>query len=288
MCIALNAINAICALLFVMSWLHASVEWLTDFNKALSIARQRRQKIAAFIYDADCKGCVESKELMFSPDSVRRLMSQFVCVLLDVNGDGGRKIWEQYIVKQTDVLPAMLFFTSDGKLIDFVTGYIPEGSLIALLNQVSKGITVNELLRRVRSNPNDINAAYQVAIAFLERDQIELAMPFVERVTKLTKGKGKHFAALSLHLGVRHAYLGQTELAKKYLSMAASQSDDLPVAEEAQFQLAVVYYAINQLGEAARLCERLIKAAKRRELAELSARLLQTINQQTKGKTESR
>ncbi|MCS7254907.1 MAG: thioredoxin family protein, partial [Armatimonadetes bacterium] len=234
---------AIVAMLFVAVYLaFGDVKWISSVKEALSTSAKLNRTVAAFIYDAGCKWCIENRELMFSPEEVQRLMSQFVCVLLDVNVGDGKALWERHIAKRTDVLPALLFLSSDGELIDFATGYMPKESLTALLSQVMKGITLKEVLKRAQSNVRDVDAAYQAAVALIERDQLELAMPFVDRVMRLTKGKGSYASALNLHLGIRHAYRGQVGLAKKYLSMAASQRDDPSVAEEAQFQLAVVYY----------------------------------------------
>lgn len=266
--------------LLSISLSHPDVEWVSSFKEALSIGAKLRRTVAVFIYDVNCKGCVESKVLMFSPEEVQRLMHQFVCVQLDVNSDDGRALWERHVAGRSDILPALLFLSWDGKLIDFATGYMPKEPLTALLKQVLKGITLGDVLNRAKSNPKDVDAAYQAAIALIERDQLELAMPFVERLTKLTKGKGRYAAALNLHLGVRYAYRGQAELAKKHLSMAASQRDDPSVAEEAQFQLAIVHYSMNELNNAASVCERLIKTAKRKEIAQLAASLLQTVKEQ--------
>lgn len=256
------------------------VEWVSSLKEALSSGAKLRRIVAVFIYDANCKGCLESKALMFSPEEVQRLMRQFVCALLDLNDGDGRALWKRYVAGRSDVLPALLFFSSDGELIDLATGYIPKEPLTELLKQVLSGVTLGDILGRAQSNPKDVNAAYQAAVALIERDQLELAMPFVERVMKLTKGKGKYASALNLHLGTRYAYRGQVELAKKHLSIAASQRDDASVAEEAQFQLAVVHYSANELREAARVCERLIKTAKRRELVQLATSMLQVINEQ--------
>lgn len=259
---------------------YPDVEWVSSLKEALSIGAKLRHTVAVFIYDVNCKGCIESKSLMFSPEEVQRLMRQFVCVQLDVNGGDGKALWEQHVAGRSGILPALLFLSWDGKLIDFVTGYIPKEPLTALLKQVLKGITLGDVLKRAKSNPKDVDAAYQAAIALIERDQLELAMPFVERVTRLMKGKGKYVAALNLHLGVRYAYRGQAELAKKYLSMAASQRDDPLVAEEAQFQRVIVHYSANELNDAASVCEHLIKTAKRKEIAQLAESLLQAIREQ--------
>ncbi|MFA4016524.1 MAG: hypothetical protein RUDDFDWM_001634 [Candidatus Fervidibacterota bacterium] len=272
----------------VVHLLLADVVWVGSLKEALLLASKRRQMVAAFVYDSKCNDCLGCKAFMFAPDEVQRLMSKFVCVLLDVNSVDGKNFWQSNIATKTDVLPAIAFLSSDGVLIDFATGYLPEETMKALLEQILSGITISDMLKRAQANPKDIDSAYQVAIALLERDQLELALPFVERVMKLGSKKKAYIHSLNLHLGIRYAYRGQMELSIKHLSLAASQTDEKGLAEEASFQLAVVNYALGRLEKAAEICNWLQRNATRKEIAHLAGRLQQAISEQLKKSASER
>jgi tetratricopeptide (TPR) repeat protein len=266
----------------------ADIVWVNSLKEALSLASKRRQLVAVFVYDSKCDNCLRCKAFMFAPDEIQRLMSKFVCVLLDVNSAEGESFWKRNIATRTDVLPAIAFLSSDGTVIDFATGYLPEETLKALLEQILSGLTIRDVLKRAQANPKDVDAASQVAIALLERDQLELALPFVERVMKYGSKKKAYIHSLNLHLGIRYAYRGQMELSMKHLSLASSQTDEKGLAEEASFQLAVVNYALGRLEKAREICDRLQRSATRKEIAHLAERLKQAIDEQLKKSTSGR
>lgn len=255
-----------------------TVNWVASWDEARQLAKSSGKLLMVVVYDSQCPTCIECKKRMFSDASIIKLTHRFICYAADINSKVGKELWQKHLAKRTDVLPATLFMSPTGELIDFVTGYLIAGVFEPLLKRILSGVTIKDLMARVERHPNDIDAVYALAIAYLERDQMGLARPLLERIKRIDpKDKHGYGISIELHLGIYYAYNGKMRDALKHLTRAVKQKRDINIAEEARFQMAIVYYAMARYEDAYRICDELSKQARRQDIRQMAARLLPVI-----------
>ncbi len=79
--------------------------------------------------------------------------------------------------------PAILFISPDGGVIKNHSGYMPPDNFLPVMEDVLKKETeFQEKLAKYEENPDDVKLSREIAILFLQRQQIEKALPISKKM----------------------------------------------------------------------------------------------------------
>ncbi|MHB9037706.1 MAG: thioredoxin family protein [Armatimonadota bacterium] len=95
-----------------------SIDWKTDFGKAVKAAQKAKKPLLVDFYTEWCGWCKKLDQDTYTNEDVIRLSKKFVCVKVD--GDKHRDLVEKYKI---DGYPAILFLDSKSKEVKRVVGY---------------------------------------------------------------------------------------------------------------------------------------------------------------------
>lgn len=81
--------------------------------------------------------------------------------------------------------PAVLFLSPDGGLIQKASGFLPPEKFSPIMETaLEKEKAFMEQLAKLKKMPDDVKLNVQVALTYLERTQLEKALPFSEKAVK--------------------------------------------------------------------------------------------------------
>ena len=168
-------------------------------------------------------------------------------------------------------IPTITFLSKDGGLIAERIGFLPPEEFAPVMeNALQAEAAFQEKLAKLKEMPDDVKLNGEVALTYLERQQLEEAIPFSE---KTLKGDADNTTGLlpKLHTALGAAY-GMTpdedENAEAYRDKAVthfrSVIDSYPksdVYEPAQFYLGVVYAIQEKYDKSIEVLEKLVQHA---------------------------
>jgi thioredoxin-like negative regulator of GroEL len=135
--------------------------WVTDFNKALAEAKQYSRPIFVDVYAEWCTWCHKLDKEVYSDPKFTEYMKNFVLAKIDSEDGGqGSNIAEKYNI---DSLPTMIILSSDGKLLNRISGFMTTSKLIEEMEYVRK------LLDAESKNPSSVDASFLLGSAYFER-----------------------------------------------------------------------------------------------------------------------
>ena len=116
------------------------IPWLTDYDKALQRAKKEEKFVVIDFFATWCGPCKMMERTTFADERVRRRMTEFVPLKIDV--DQQRKIAAKYGIQS---LPTTAVVGSDGKLITGAIGYLDADRFLKVLSRAkSNGQTQSE------------------------------------------------------------------------------------------------------------------------------------------------
>lgn len=168
-------------------------------------------------------------------------------------------------------IPTITFLSKDGGLIAESIGFLPPEEFAPVMeNALQAEAAFQEKLAKLKEMPDNVKLNGEVALTYLERMQLEEAIPFSE---KTLKGDEDNTTGLlpKLHTALGAAY-GMTpdedENAEVYRDKAVTHFrtviDSYPksdVYEPAQFYLGVVYAIQEKYDESIEVLEKLVQHA---------------------------
>ena len=149
--------------------------------------------------------------------------------------------------------PAVLFVSADGGLIKYHSGYVPPDQFVPVIEDaLEKESEFQEKLEKLEAKSDDAKLNAQVALTYLERKQLEKAVPFSEKAFEHDpRNRSKLIPNLHNQLGLTYGNLFEgtdAEKSEAYFEKAASHFktviDKYPnskVYEPAQYYLGVTY-----------------------------------------------
>ena len=168
--------------------------------------------------------------------------------------------------------PAVLFVSSDGGLIQRASGFLtPEQFSPIMEDALSKEEAFLKKLTKLKKVPDDAKLNAQVALTYLEREQLEEAVPFSEKAFKHDpRNRTKLIPNLHNELGLAYgtlvegAMLKNTEEAETYFQKAVSHFNTVidtysksDAYEPAQYYLGVTYAIKGEFKDAIAVLEKL-------------------------------
>ena len=165
--------------------------------------------------------------------------------------------------------PAVLFISPDGGLIQKASGFLPPDQFSPIMEDALKKETeFQEKLEKLKAKSDDGKLNAQIAITYLERQQLEKAVPFSEKAFEHDPGnRSKLIPNLHNQLGLTYGTLLETADAEKseaYFGKAVSHFKTVigtypksEVYEPAQYYLGVTYAIREHYEDAISVLEKL-------------------------------
>ena len=188
--------------------------------------------------------------------------------------------------------PAVLFVSPDGGLIEKASGFLtPEQFSPIMQNALAKEETFSKKLDGLKKKPDDAKLNAQVALTYIERNQLEKAGAFSEKAFEQDpKNRTKLIPDLHNQLGlaygavVEQAMLENTEEAEVHFEKAVSHFktviDAYPKSkayEPAQYYLGVTYAIKGNFKEGIAVLEKLSHHAKDANIRQNAEAMLERV-----------
>ena len=188
--------------------------------------------------------------------------------------------------------PAVLFVSPDGGLIQKASGFLtPEQFSPIMKDALAKEEVFSEKLDDLKQKPDDAKLNAQVALTYLQRNQLEKAVSFSEKAFERDpKNRTKLIPDLHNHLGlaygglVEKAMLENTEEAEAHFEKAVSHFktviDTYPKSrayEPAQYYLGVTYAIKGNFEDAIAVLEKLSHHAKDENIRQNAEGMLERV-----------
>jgi thioredoxin-related protein len=116
---------------------YAAVDWAQDYKSASARAAKEKKLLMVDLYADWCGPCRMLDRTTFSNADVQAALSKdFVAV--KVNIEASKENRDLAIKFDTQVIPHIVFFDSDGKKLSDILGYLPPDRFLDELRKVTK------------------------------------------------------------------------------------------------------------------------------------------------------
>lgn len=116
---------------------YAAVDWARDYKSALELAKKDKKLVMVDFYADWCGPCKLLDKLTFSnPDVQAALSNDFVSV--KVNIEGSKENRELALQFNTEAIPHIIFFDSNGKKVSEIVGFVPADQFRDELRKVTE------------------------------------------------------------------------------------------------------------------------------------------------------
>ena len=107
--------------------------WQRDETAAFDLARRTHRGVMVHFTATWCMPCTELEKVMATPEVATSIAERFVPLMADVTDDDdatGRALREKYVIA---TLPAVVFVTTDGKVVGRITELVDAAGLTAAI-----------------------------------------------------------------------------------------------------------------------------------------------------------
>lgn len=140
-----------------------SYAWISDFEQAKKEAIATNKFIVIDFWASWCKPCVEMNYKTWSDSNVKKTLSNFVTVKLDINSN--KNLASTYNV---NVIPCVIVTDANGTLISSITGFKKPNEIIRYLeNYIIDTSPLNNELLEIYKN-NNFNTNLNIGIAYYD------------------------------------------------------------------------------------------------------------------------
>ncbi len=138
----------------------SKVPWFSGgLEKALAEAKATNKIVFADFGASWCTWCMKMNREVFSTDEVQVALENVICVSVDY--DKQRETADRYLVGKD--LPVVIWFNSDGTVRERIELFQDKATFLANTARIKNDIgTINDLRRKVDSNPADLEQRYDL------------------------------------------------------------------------------------------------------------------------------
>ena len=223
-------------LTFFCSISSASV-WVTDFNKALSEAKQSSKPIFVDVYAEWCTWCHKLDKEVYSDPKFKEYTKNYVLARIDSEDGGlGSNVAEKY---EVDSLPTMIVLSSQGTVLDRITGFMNTAKLIEELEYVRK------LLDAESKNSTNVDASFVLAGAYIERQMYHEAEQRYKKVLESQIASPIQKEKAQFSVGLAEYYQGNLKNALTVLDQYYSTYRNGASGEDALLLLSQIHIEMN-------------------------------------------
>ena len=169
-------------------------------------------------------------------------------------------------------IPAVAFVDFEGNLInepEITLAFDPEKFVLEMENTLETEENRQRLKAVIEENPDNPEANAQLALIYLQRNNLENGLPLADKAFSLdSENKTGHLPALHINLGLYYGNHIDADNAEEYFQKAEShfrtviqQYPDSKDYEPTHYYLAVIYVAQEMYNKAIPLLEKLSNAS---------------------------
>jgi thioredoxin-related protein len=211
--------------------------WVTDFNKALAEAKQNSKPIFVDVYAEWCTWCHKLDKEVYSDPKFVEYMKNYVLARIDSeDGAEGTDVAQKYDV---DSLPTMIILSSQGKMLDRITGFMTTPKLIEELEYVRK------LLDAESKNVANVDASFMLAGAYIDRQMYREAEARYKKVLESPVATPVQKEKAQFSIGLAEYYEGNLHDALNLLNQYYSTYRNGASGEDALLLLSQIHIEMN-------------------------------------------
>jgi thioredoxin-like negative regulator of GroEL len=225
------------------------LDWLTDYNQAVTKAKQTGKPIFIDCFADWCVWCHRLEKEVYTDSSFLKFSQDFIPLRINVEDQAeGSRIAEQF---QVDSLPSILIIESDGTLIDRVNGFHVADELISEIQSMWK-------LNQKEKLVNDWQTEQKLGEEYLFRDMNREAEPRFAKILESTGVPDNQKESAYFSLALSQYYQGKEKQALVTLNRYLETYVDGDSTENVLLLLSQIYIETDQKDKARTILEQFI------------------------------
>ena len=157
------------------------ISWFDDFEMGQETAERLGQNMVVDFYTDWCKWCKVLDDSVYTDPKIIEMSAEMIFIKIDSEKDTLNT--RNYGISG---YPTVVLMNPAGEEIDRIYGYLPAPDFINQINLYLGGReTLQDYLRRLEANPNDLEVNYTLAEKYEARSQYEKSASFYSKVLEL-------------------------------------------------------------------------------------------------------
>ena len=111
-----------------------NLNWNTNINKAIEIAKKENKNIAMLIYEKNCKWCIKMKKETLLNKKVQKELNKYVLLKLTRSNKKDLSQFEEFEGK----IPSLFFINSKKEVLDSIEGYYQAEDFLNYLKEFER------------------------------------------------------------------------------------------------------------------------------------------------------
>jgi len=255
----------------------AEIEWIKDYNEALTKAKETNKPIMIDYYTGWCGWCKKLDKSTYRDSSVVAKSAEFINAKIDAEKD--RK---SATLHGVSAYPTILFLDSSGKEVSRVSGYKngPEFVMEMLRAQIQ---AMPEDILKEQAEAGDAEAAYFLGQKYLGVNDFLTSIDYFEKVVQDDKSNESGYKGDALiDMGLAYLQLKNNDGALDSYTLFLDEFKDHGRRYEALYFTGYLYMILNDSESAGLLFNELLERFPKSSYAQNTKRLLQQMEKDTK------